>query len=211
MSLMMALIASDNRSIRRVKDILIEEQCADLIVSHYTAEEVDNQQFRGVVFNRGLSETGGGIWDRNASASAIVYTGAGGDLTLGYMPDGVEIVSQDDSIDPDFNIRVTRQWLRISSDSNLLHYACSEYTNLIAAGDVDDNLFWTFLRESKAGDRDPLRFGLIALHSASWIYVPNTDGLGDEVYINQDSKETARLLADKRVSSAPQSAFRCFC
>ena len=51
-SMMMALVSSDDHVIRQVKEILLETQCADLIVSHYTAAEVATHQFTGRLQSR---------------------------------------------------------------------------------------------------------------------------------------------------------------
>src|SRR5271157_370252 len=58
--MMVAIVSWDDRAIRHAKQILFETQCASLIVSHYTAAEVANRQFRGAVFNRGLGVAGEG-------------------------------------------------------------------------------------------------------------------------------------------------------
>ena len=158
-----------------------------------------------------MGETGEGIWERNACATAIALTGEAGELPERKLPDEAKIISEDVSVHADLEIPVRRQWIRISTCDALMYYASFPYTLFIAAGDVDANLFSAFLEESKVNGPDPLLFGLAALHSASWIYVPQTDRLGDEIYINRNPQETARLLADERVADAPHFTLRCFC
>jgi hypothetical protein len=209
--IMIALVSADDHVIRQAKEILSQTQCADLTVSHYTRAEVANHKFRGAVFNRGLGVRGEGVWERNACPTAVVFTAEGGEFMKRKMFNEVQIISEDISNEANTGIPVRRQWIRMSAGAALLYYARFPYTVIIAAGDVNDDMFVDLLADSKKNGQDPLRFGLAALQSASWIYIPKTERLGDEIYINRNPQETAKLLADERVASAPRLTLRCFC
>jgi hypothetical protein len=59
--------------------------------------------------------------------------------------------------------------------------------------------------------RDPLHFGIKALESASWIYIPGTEREKLEVYVNNDPAVTTNLLQNKGLTSSSFFAHRSFC
>jgi hypothetical protein len=208
--MMVALVSWDGRVIGQAKEILFATQCTRLIVSHYTKAEVSNRQFKGAVFNRGLGVNGEGVWERNACPTALVLTAEGGELPTRDTPQAAEVIIEDFGLEED-GARIRWQWIRLSAASALVYYARFMFSVIITAGDLSDDMFSKLLAESKKNGYDPLRFGLATFESASWIYVPETPRVGDEVYINRDPQETSKLLADERIASAPQFVLRCFC
>jgi hypothetical protein len=169
-----------------------DHACADLLVSVYPADAFRGQRFRGAIFGR-ADLRGHGLWHdgRGTSASALVLQSTPEDWSL-VLPAYAEVVCQahvGSSI---------RRWIRVHDEAALLQQVTGCSPDLVTAGDLDDR----WMRESLGHfaqifayiSGDPLYFGLRALQSASWIYIPETGREHWEIYINNDPAVTSRLL-----------------
>ncbi len=210
---MLAFVSSDDSHLEKVMNWLQATQAnADLVVSGYTAEELSEKRFRGAIFHRSAELRGQGLWafGRGMCESALVLRYSS-ESRASSLPPGAEIVSEVRGHERGH----LRSWIRVHDEAALLQYVGSPFTVMVTGSDLDERLRWFALQEfaqvAEYVSRDPLRFGLQVLHSASWIYVPATDGDRWEIYMANDPTLTSSLLQSGELLKAPYFAHKYFC
>ena len=182
------------------------------MVSGYTAEELSQKRFRGAIFHRSAELRGQGLWayGRGLCESALILNYSQ-ENSLSSLPPGAEVVSEVRG--REFGHR--RSWIRVQDEAALLQYVGSPFTVMVTGSDLDERLRWFALQDfalvAEYINRDPLRFGLQALHSASWIYIPATEGDKWEIYVANDPALTSGLLQSSELTNSPYFLHKYFC
>jgi hypothetical protein len=208
---MLAFISADQSIFNKFKKYALEGYCRDLEVSHYTAENLNHEQFKGAIFRRPVDLRAQALWKhaRGPSSSVLALTCSSEDS----RPPAAEVVCETPG--NQFGNPVIRSWIRISDEHRLRWYLAGRSIIIVTASDLDERLMWLALQDfaeiADTVNQDPLYFGLKALESASWVYIPmNTDEKW-EIYINKDPAVTTQFLQSKEVLEAPHSSHKYFC
>lgn len=209
---MILFMSSDPTIFGKLMEWLAGSDYHELLVSAYTTEEVARQRFRGAIFYRLTDIRGQGVWDygRGTSDSALILRAEQDERP--QLPLGAEIVC---------DVRgyhfgpLHRRWIRVRTEDALLHYTEHHSTILITSVGLDERIQWLatqdFAGVSRTITADPLYFGLKALESVSWIYLPSDNHDRYEIYINHDPAVTTQLLTSDTLLREQYFTHRCFC
>jgi hypothetical protein len=209
-SQMLAFVSTDGEIVDDVLNSLKESDCSGLLVSTYTVEDLKQQRFRGAIFGRKASARAHDLWaDGLGSMNSVLVLRADQAESPVTEPARAGIVIEKQAME--FGSPVRRAWIRVNDESTFLHYAADQSTIIVVAPDLGESLMAKALEDFEIASRDPMRFAIRALESASWVYIPATERDKFEIYVNRDPSVTARILQDKRLTSSSFFAHRSFC
>jgi hypothetical protein len=209
---MMALVSSDETVFNTADSWLIGLANRDLVVSSYTSEELEREQFRGAIFCRSGDYRGQGLWKhgRGSSDSALVLNYCSPEKR-GKLPSNCELVCEANGyqFQP-----IVRRWVRVRDEAALLHFVQNDPAVIVTASGLDERLMWLALQDfaevAEHVNRDPLHFGMKALETVSWIYIPMSDDGKREIYLNNDPAVTTRFTHSDEMMRAPNFAHQFF-
>jgi hypothetical protein len=209
--LMMILIASEDEIFTKVMDYL-EILPRNLVVSCYTIGQLRNRQFRGAIFRSPVDSSVSALWKYGrGSGEAVLALSVEREESVSGLPSGVEMISETHGYQ--FGA-VRRRWVRILDERALTKYVNGSAT-IITAPDLNEKVSWLALQDfggvADHVNKDRLAFGLKALESVSWIYIPKHDDERWEIYINRDPAVTTRLFQSEVLTLAPHFSHRHFC
>lgn len=184
----------------------------DLYVSSYTAEQLTQKRFRGAAFHRSTDFRGQGLWKygRGSSKSVLVlnYTSI---ENPGKLPPNCEVVCEASGyqIQP-----VLRRWIRVWDEPALLHFVHNDRAVIVTAPGLDERFMWLALQDfgdvAEHVNQDTLHFGLKALETVSWIYIPMSDDGKREIYVNNDPAVTTAFTECDDMTQAPYFTHQFF-
>lgn len=209
--LMTALVASDDVVFTRVMNYLGVGP-RNLVVSCYTLEQLEKKRFRGAIFRCPGDSSISALWEYGrGSCESVLALSVEREDSVSTLPGGVEMISEEHGYQ--FGA-VRRRWVRIFDELALAKYVNGSGTIITAPG-LDEKVSWLALQDY-AGvadhvNRDRLSFGLKALESVPWIYIPRHDDEMWEIYINRDPAVTSRLLQSEKLTLASHFSHRYFC
>jgi hypothetical protein len=205
--LMIAVIASDQDIFRRMMNYL---RPADLVVSSYTLDDLKTMSFRGAAFSVPAEVGVGAVWryGRGLHRSALALIEERGH-SVPALVGTAEVVCEErgDSCGP-----VLRRWIRCKDEEATKTYAANWIT---VAPDTDEKVLWLAIQDfagvAQEVNVDPLAYGLKAMQSASWIYIPRRGDIPWQLYLNQDAKATRSVLQSEDLQSGGYFGLKCFC
>jgi hypothetical protein len=203
---MIAFISFDNSQSKRALEFLRENHASDLLVSTYTINDLNHHRFRGAIFGRKTSERAQHLWKEGQMNSALALRA---DEALG-SPSQRNSTVLEKSVS-EFGRDVRLAWIRISDEMRFLQCATDQATKIITSDDLPPSLMQSGLDNFDEVRIDPLRFGLSALSSSSWIYIPQTERDKLETFISQDPLVTTAIFQSKALTSSSFFAHRSFC
>src|SRR5262249_41669018 len=185
----------------------------DLVVSLYSSDELKEERFRGGIF-AGTQGLAPGELLRCGGMST------GSALTLIYYPEnnpkqlkGAEIILE--AAGYEIGNPVRRRWVRASDESVFRRLLEDRNCVIVTGPDLDPRVMWLavqdFTRVADYVTQDPLYFGLKALESAAWIYIPANSDDKCEVYLNQDAELTRRFFHSEKFASLPHFVHSYLC
>ena len=184
----------------------------DLQVSSYTQEELREKRFRGAAFHRSADFRGKGVWKygRGLSESALVlnYTSLEKPREL---PPNCEVVCEASGyqFQP-----ILRRWIRVRDEAALLHFVQNDPAVIVTAQGLDERFMWLTLQDfgdvAEHVNQDTLHFGLKALETVSWVYIPMSDDGKREIYVNNEPAVTTRFTGCDEMIGAPYFAHQFF-
>lgn len=209
---MLAFVSTDEGTFARAITWIIGAANRDLVVSSYTSKEVSEKQFRGAIFHRSTDLRGQGLWKygRGSSDSALVlnYTSI---ENPGKLPPNCEVVCEASGyqFQP-----ILRRWIRVRDESALLHFVQNDPSVIVTAPGLDERFMWLALQDfgdvAEHVNQDTLYFGLKALETVSWIYIPMSDDGKREIYVNNDPAVTTRFTGCDEMTGAPYFVHQFF-
>lgn len=209
--LMLAIVASEDALLTKVMHYLALAP-RSLLVSSYTVEQARKKQFRGAVFRCGGDSSIGALWEYGrGSDDSVLVLSVEKEGAVSILPAQVQLVSEARGYQ---FAPICRRWVRIFAEHSLAEYVANRATIVTGSG-LDEKFAWLALQDfAGAADfvnRDRLSFGIKALESVPWIYIPQHHDERWEIYINQDPQVTERLLTSKSLTRAPHFARSFFC
>ena len=226
-ALILAFVTYDQRTIEKFNEIMSEVRDGDsflkdhvlslrafkagILLSTYTADEVDRGIYRGAVFTRLKSSVGRGLWlaanCANDSPCALVR------LQKGSMPEPLasckvtEVVGVDAEV---LGTAVRHSCFRLLEERSLLTFAQYEGTAVIVPSEVGERHGFNLTRMWENIKGDPLAFGIHLLSFGEWLYAPSTPREHFEVFFHRDGNKTRDLLSSREVAEAEYFAFCSF-
>jgi hypothetical protein len=208
-SQMLAFVSTDETATNLAIESLRESGCSDLIVSRYTREDLEHNRFKGAIFSRKPASRAQGLWNHGiGSAGSVLILRSDADVTSFATHGTARPVLETRATV--FGAPILRTWMRIEDEVGFLRYALDPFTAIITAPDLDESHMRHALESFEGVSRDALHFGIKALGSASWIYIPGTEREKLEVYVNKDPDVTTSLLQNKPLTSSSFFAHRFF-
>lgn len=209
---MIALVSEDPTIFAKVSKYLVGSN-PGLVVSSYTEEELREKRFKGAIFRAEDENRGHDLWTnaRGPTDSALVLAYQSNPALPSQLPANAKLVCEllGHHLQP-----VLRRWIRVE-DENALKECLKGRTVIVTAPGLDERLMWLALQDfggvANHVNQDPFDFGLQALKTASWIYVPRHDDQGWEAYINRDPAETTRLLEAESLRHSSGFCHKYFC
>jgi hypothetical protein len=209
---MIGFISSNENIFNKVMRYLAEGN-PDLVVSSYTADDLSSRRFKGGVFFRAGEHCGRELWDHvhGPSNSIMVLSFSTGQNSPELKT--AEVVCESQGLQ--FGNPIRRKWIRIRDASTLQHYIAKRETVIVTASGLNEQIMWLALQDfagvAEHVNQDPLHFGLLALKSAAWIYIPTHYDEESNIYLNQDWAGAAEFLGSVGLSSAPRFLHKYFC
>jgi len=209
--LMLALISPDDALLTKIMHYLAVVP-RSLLVSSYTVEQIRKEQFRGAIFRCPGDSSISALWESGRSPSeSVLALSVEQQKAVSILPAQVELVSEAHGYQ--FG-PVLRRWVRILDKHALAEYVPNHATIVTGSG-LDEKVAWLALQDY-AGvadfvNRDRLSFGIKALESVPWIYIPPHDDERWEIYVNEDSQITERLLRSESLTRTSHFAHSFFC
>jgi hypothetical protein len=209
--LMLALITPEDALFRKIMQYLAVAP-RNLLVSSYTIEQIREKQFRGAIFRCPGDSSISALWEYGRGPSeSVLALSVEQQGAVSILPAQVELVSEAHGYQ---FAPVRRRWVRILDEHALSEYVATRATIVTGSG-LDEKVAWLALQDF-AGvadfvNRDRLSFGIKALESVPWIYIPPHDDERWEIYINQDPQVTERLLTSEGLTRAPHFFHSFFC
>jgi len=208
---MIAFLSSDEAVFAKITGAF-QGHHHDLHVSSYTEEELREKRFRGAAFHRGAEFRGQGLWKhgRGSSDSALVL-GSCSIEEPRKLPPNSEVVCEANGyqFQP-----ILRRWIRVWDEPALLHFVQNDPTVIVTAPGLDERFMWLALQDfadvAEHVNQDPLYFGLKALETVSWVYIPMSDDAKREIYVNNDPAITTRFTQCNEMTHAPYFAHQFF-
>jgi hypothetical protein len=209
---MLAFISADEATFKKAVDWLIGPANRDLVVSSYTFEELERKQFRGAIFHRSTDLRGQGLWKhgRGSADSALVLNYASVE-NPGKLPPNCEVVCEASGyqIQP-----ILRRWIRVRDEAALLHFIQNDLAVIVTAPGLDERFMWLALQDfgdvAEHVNQDTLHFGLKALETVSWVYIPMSDDGKREIYVNNDPAVTTSFTQCDEMTHAPYFTHQFF-
>jgi hypothetical protein len=179
--------------------------CTDLLLSTYSMQDLDDHRFRGAVFSRRDSSRARDIWSDGMGYmdSALVFKTAPSPSS-----DEERVLQTQVEV---FGTSVQLGWVLARNEAEFLRHAVDPFTMIVTAPNLDKSDLSHAMQHFESIKRDPLRFGVRALRSAAWIYVPGTERSKSEIYVNNDATVTTKVFQNKRLLSSSFFAHRYFC
>jgi|GEM_PF-5916324 len=209
---MLAFVSGDEGTLDRAIAWIIGAANRDLVVSSYTSKELAEKQFRGAIFHRSASLRGQGLWKhgRGSSDSALVLNYASVE-NPGKLPLNCEVVCEARG----YQFRpVLRRWMRVWDEAALLHFIQNDPAVIVTAPGLDERFMWLALQDfggvAEYVNQDTLHFGLKALETVSWIYIPMSDDGKREIYVNNDPAVTTSFTQCDDMTHAPYFTHQFF-
>jgi hypothetical protein len=209
---MIGFISSNENIFNKVMRYLAESN-PDLAVSSYTADDLISRRFKGGIFFPAVEHWGRKLWNHGHGPcnSIMVLSFSTGQNSP--EPKSAEVVCESQGFQ--FGNPIRRKWIRIRDESTLLHYIDKRETVIITASGLNEQIMWLALQDfagvAEHVNQDPLHFGLLALKSAAWIYIPTHYDEESNIYLNQDPAGAAEFLGSLGLSSAPRVLHKYFC
>jgi len=210
---MIAFLSSDEAIFAKAAGAFQGAYLRDLHVSSYTEEELREKRFRGAAFHRSGTFRGQGLWKhgRGFSDSALVLNYGSADSKLA-LPHDAEIVCEEPG--SQLGNPVIRRWIRVQGEAALIHFVQNDPSVIVTAPGLDERLMWLALQDfAEVADhvnQDTLHFGLKALETVSWVYIPMSDDGRREIYVNNDPVVTTRFTQCDEMTRAPNFAHQFF-
>lgn len=210
---MIAFISSDPEIFAKAMKYLTRGN-QDLFVSSYTIDELMGKRFRGAVFLCSAEDRSRLLWEKGGGSpnSMLILNYCTADRPSA-LPRDADIVCEA----PGYQIgnAVRRRWIRVRSVAALQYYLANRYTTIVIPPGLDEHVLWLSLQDfagvAEHVNRDPLYFGVKALESVSWIYIPTNYDEKWEIYINQNADVTRTLLESEDLTRAPYFLHKYFC
>ena len=209
---MLAFVSAEKGTFDRAIAWIIGAANLDLVVSSYTSKELAEKQFRGAIFHRSVSLRGQGLWKhgRGSSDSALVLNYASVE-NPGRLPPNCEVVCEERG----FQFQpVLGRWIRVWDEPALLHFVQNDRAVIVTSPGLDERFMWLAVQDF--GDvaehvfQDTLHFGLKALETVSWIYIPMNDDHKREIYVNNDPSVTTSFAKCDEMIHAPYFTHQFF-
>ena len=209
--LMMALIAPEDALFTRIMKYLYVADL-NLLVSTYTMKQLRDKQFRGAIFRCSGDSRIRALWQYGRVSSETVLVLSVDRLdAVSTPPSKVELLAEAHGYQ--FG-PVCRRWVRISDERVLAEYV-SNRAIIVTASGLDEKVAWLALQDfagvADRVNRDRLSFGLKALESVPWVYIPRHDDERWEIYVNRDPQITEHLLSSETLTGSPDFTHRFFC
>lgn len=209
---MIAFISSDAGVFAKVLKYLAAGN-KDLIVSSYSSEELKNEQFKGAIYLGTGNLVASELWKCTGISSESM-------LILTSHPEhrpqelkNAEIVLE--ATGHQIGNPVHRRWIRVTDEGTLKQFLDGGNTIIVTAPNLNQRVMWLAIQDfAHVADhvtQDPLYFGLKALESAAWIYVPPSADEKCEIYLNQNPEVTRRFLNSNNLATMRDSSHWCFC
>jgi hypothetical protein len=208
---MIAFLSSDETVFAKTAEAF-QVHHRDLHVSSYTKEELREKRFRGAAFHRSTDFRGQGLWKygRGSSDSALVLNYASVE-NPGKLPPNCEMVCE--AIGYQFQ-PILRRWIRVWDEQALLHFVQNDPAVIVTASGLDERFMWLALQDfgdvAEHVNQDTLHFGLKALETASWVYIPMSDDGKLEIYANNDPAVTTSFTQCDEMTHAPYFTHQFF-
>jgi hypothetical protein len=209
---MIGFISSDESIFNKVMQYLAESN-PDLVVSSYTADDLRLRRFKGGIFFPAGEHYGRELWNHGHGPSESIMVLS---FATGYNspePKSAEIVCGLQG--RQLGNPIWRKWIRVRDEGTLQHYIVRRETIIITASGLNEQIMWLALQDfagvAEHVNEDPLHFGLKALESSSWIYIPTNYDEKWNIYLNQDPVEAGEFLGSTGLISAPHFLHKYFC
>ncbi len=208
--MMVAFISSNSLLHELLRKALSESTLEDYFVSAYTAHELRHERFRGVMFSRISDLRGSMIWDFavNPSKSALLLRSDAQESPL-RLPPGAKIVLE--FCQETLGRAIQLRWVRVQNEDAFVFLTRDPYTSLVVGGDVPQSFLHSTIQDYEQLNRDPLRFGLRAVRAGSWTYVPRTEQLQKEIYVNANPDLSRAFITSDRVTQVEFFQEDSFC
>jgi hypothetical protein len=208
---MIGFISSNENIFNKVMRYLAEGN-PDLAVSSYTADDLSSRRFKGAIFFSAEEQCGRELWNHGHGPSNSIMVLSFSTGNVSPEPKSGEVICE--SLGRQYGNPVWRKWIRVQDKHTLQDYLVRRETVIVTASGLHDQIMWLALQDfagvAEHVNRDPLHFGLLALKSASWIYIPTHYDEKWEVYMNQDPLITGKFLAGEELISAPNFLHKYF-
>jgi len=209
---MLSFVSSSEETFHKAVAWMIGAANHDLVVSSYTLKDLEEKQFRGAIFHRSVEFRGQGLWKygRGSSETALVlnYTSLENPREV---PANCEVVCEASGyqFQP-----ILRRWVRVRGEAALLHFMQNDPAVIVTAAGLDERVMWLALQDfgdvAEHVNQDTLHFGLKALETVSWVYIPMSDDGKREIYVNNDPAVTTRFTRCDEMTGAPHFAHQFF-
>jgi hypothetical protein len=209
---MLTFVSANETTFEKAIAWIIGDANRDLVVSTYRFEELKEKRFRGAAFHRSADFRGQGLWKhgRGSSESALIlnYTSLENPREL---PPNCEVVCEASGyqFQP-----ILRRWIRVLDEAALLHFVQNDPAVIVTAQGLDERFMWLALQDfgdvAEHVNQDTLHFGLKALETVSWVYIPMSDDGKREIYVNNDPAVTTRFTGCAEMTGAPYFAHQFF-
>lgn len=204
---MLAFISTEEGIVEQAMKSLEENGSHNLLVSTYKAQDLQHQRFRGAIFGREQSSRAHDLWAEGMNSALVLRADQANPPSA--QPASTSIVLEKQATE--FGAPIRRAWIRVNDESAFLHYATDRFTAIVTASDLSQARMAEALEDFETASRDPMRFAIRALDSASWVYIPGTERDKFEIYVNQDPSVTVKVLQNKGLTSSSFFAHRSFC
>lgn len=209
---MIGFISSDKSIFNKVMRYLAESN-PDLVVSSYTADDLSSKRFRGGIFLPVGEHYGRELWHHGHSPSGSIMVLSYSTGLSSSDPSNIETVCE--SRGHQLGNPIHRRWIRVRGEEALQHYIASRDTVIVTASGLTEQVMWLALQDfagvAEHISADPLHFGLKALESASWVYVPTNADEKWNIYLDRDPIRAGRFLESTGLLSTPHFLHKYFC
>jgi hypothetical protein len=110
--------------------------------------------------------------------------------------------------------KITIRQPQVQDEAALLHFVQNDPAVIVTAPGLNERFMWlalqVFAEVAEHVNQDPLHFGLKALETVSWIYIPKSDDGKREIYMNNDPAVTTRFTQCEEMTHAPCFAHQFF-
>jgi hypothetical protein len=212
---MIAFLSAEDTTFEKGLKFLQGTYYRDLHVSSYRDQEISEKRFRGGIFRSSSAEARAkGLWEYGrGSCDSVLALHYSSECSLSDLPLGAEIVYE--AHGQQFGNPTRRRWIRVYDEAALLHYVTRRDRVLFTAPGLDERVMWLALQDyadiAESVNQDPLQFGLKALESTSWIYIPMNDDDKWDIYMNREPAAVSRFLESEELTHAPQFLHKYFC
>ena len=169
-----------------------------MVVAVYSQSEITQRTQRGGIFKRPSELRGNGIWSKIVKTAKTPIALQGMAAEPARTIEGTSRLLE--RVASVFGCSTRYEWLSIESESAFLNLARSPFTRIIVCGDLSPTEMERAIKEFEEVDMDIFRFGLVALKSATWIYIPQTVRDRNEILIHNDEARVADFLKNEHIT-----------